>query len=632
MIEIYDIETLKSCFTYVGINKDTGEISKFVIHKDKDEHLALVKHILSLSGMVGFNNNSFDYPIIHHFLKNYKRWKTPEEIIDNIYLKAQEIITKQNLPQFSNFTIKASECFVSQLDLFKLWHYNNPARSCSLKALEIAMNFSNVMESKVPHTKEDITLEEVEDILEYNLNDVEATLEFYTRSREKIDLRKYIQDTQGIYCLNFPDVKLGEEILLNNYSKEIKADKWEIKKKRTLRNQIVLKDCISDKIQFKTKEFNKVLDKFKSSVITGTKDSFSESVIFKGIKIIYGTGGLHAATYSGVYTPNPDEVIKSLDVASLYPSLAIVNSYYPEHLGIEFCKVYKELLDSRLVAKKAGNTALSDAYKLSLNGAYGKSSDENSFLYDPKFTMQITLNGQLFMSMLIEELGMQIPEIKFILVNTDGFEVIIPKNKEVKYLEICKQWEEYTRLILEFTEYDKIVLADVNNYSAKYSNGKFKYKGKFEIDKVVGNEIAYHKDNSFKIIPIALSEYFFNGISVETTIKSHQNIYDYCGRQKFKSDSYGEIHFIDETSGIPVKNVQKQQKNVRYYISNKGSTFIKRYNKGGSEFINKGFQVTIFNKYVEKSFEEYDINYQYYIRECNKIIEQLENNQLALLL
>ena len=49
MIEIYDIETLKSCFTYVGINKDTGEISKFVIHKDKDEHLALVKHILSLS-------------------------------------------------------------------------------------------------------------------------------------------------------------------------------------------------------------------------------------------------------------------------------------------------------------------------------------------------------------------------------------------------------------------------------------------------------------------------------------------------------------------------------------------------------------------------------------------------------
>ena len=38
--------------------------------------------------------------------------------------------------------------------------------------------------------------------------------------------------------------------------------------------------------------------------------------------------------------------------------------------------------------------------------------------------------------------------------------------------------------------------------------------------------------------------------------------------------------------------------------------------------INKGYNVTPFMNYEEK--EDYDINYQYYINECNKIIEPIE--------
>ena len=147
----------------------------------------------------------------------------------------------------------------------------------------------------------------------------------------------------------------------------------------------------------------------------------------------------------------------------------------------------------------------------------------------------------------------------------------------------------------------------------------------FEIDK------EYHKDPSFRIIRLALSDYFVKGIAVEETIKNHKNIYDFCGRQKFKSDSYGEIAWIDyDQSGNPYKQQQKQQRNVRYYISTGGSTFIKRYTKGTSEYINKGYTVTIFNKYKELPFDEYGINYSFYIKECYKEIEQIENKQLEL--
>jgi len=156
--------------------------------------------------------------------------------------------------------------------------------------------------------------------------------------------------------------------------------------------------------------------------------------------------------------------------------------------------------------------------------------------------------------------------------------------------------------------------------------GKVKYKGAFEVDKVVGSEPAYHKDNSFRIIPLAISEYFVKRIPVEETVKNHTNIYDFCGRQKFTKDSYGQIHYLDVDKQIS----EKQQKNVRYYISNKGATFYKYYNKGTNEVINKGYKVTIFNNYDEK--DNYDINYNFYIRECYKILDTIEDKQLKLLL
>ena len=73
-----------------------------------------------------------------------------------------------------------------------------------------------------------------------------------------------------------------------------------------------------------------------------------------------------------------------------------------------------------------------------------------------------------------------------------------------------------------------------------------------------------------------------------------------------------------------------EQKNVRYYISNKGSKFIKFYNKGTSEIINVGYQVTIFNNFIDKPINEYNINYQFYIKEAQKEIDTIIDKQLKL--
>lgn len=634
MIVIYDIETLKSVFTYTALDIKTNIKYQFVLHKDRNDWFNFINHLHQCKGQIGFNNVNFDYPIIHYILKNAYRWSSlfnVETIIKLIYQEAQRIIDSQNSDNFNEIVaIKQKEVKIPQLDLFKLWHYNNKARSTSLKALEISMNFPNVMEMEIEHTNENITISDVDQILEYNLNDVLATYEFYKKTVElgKIDLRKKIISKFGLPCINWNNGKIGEQLILKLYCEKTGKNIWDVKKLRTHRSIIHLKECIPPICNFKSKEFNAWIDYIKNKSITETKGALEYSVIYKGHKYDMGLGGEHGFHKRGVYESNDKYIIKSCDVSSLHPNLPLVFGFYPEHLGPEFLEVYgNNIVGVRLAEKakpkKEQDKAIIDGYKEAANVPYGKSNEINSFLYDPLYTMKTTIASQVVISMLAERLA-DIPDSQILMSNTDGLEIIIPREYENLYYEICKQWELETKLVLEFVDYSKMWCRDINNYGCVTTDGKIKNKGCFEVDKVIGGEPAYHKDNSFRVIRIALEKYFLHNIPVEKTIKEHTNIYDFCGRQKFKKDSYGQIHYIKENKEI----VEKQQKNVRYYISNKGCTFMKYYNKGTSEVINKGYSVTIFNKYLEKPFEKYDINYNFYITECYKEINLIQNKQL----
>ena len=316
MVVVYDIETLKGCFTYTAINKDTKEVYQYVLHKDLFQLEELANHLKYCQGQIGFNNIGFDYPIIHYFLNNHYSWwnnlKTglinEQEIINLIYNKAQEIIQAQNDDKFAN-QIREKDWKIHQLDLFKLWHFNNKARKTSLKALEIAMNFPNVMEMEIEHTKEDITLKEVNHILEYNLNDVMATYEFYLKSKDKIDLRKQLNKTYNISCLNWSDSRIGEQLILKLYCDKTGQSIWDVKEMRTYRPNIDFKSLIFNYIKFDSVEFNKLLTKLKSTSISKTKGGFEESVIYKGFKYDLGQGGIHGCIKAGVYESNEDYII-----------------------------------------------------------------------------------------------------------------------------------------------------------------------------------------------------------------------------------------------------------------------------------------------------------------------------------
>ena len=62
---------------------------------------------------------------------------TGQEIAQDIYEKAQALINNTNSDGKQFNTIADKNKYIRQIDLFKIWHYNNKARATSLTFSEV---------------------------------------------------------------------------------------------------------------------------------------------------------------------------------------------------------------------------------------------------------------------------------------------------------------------------------------------------------------------------------------------------------------------------------------------------------------------------------------------------------------
>jgi hypothetical protein len=443
-------------------------------------------------------------------------------------------------------------------------------------------------------------------------------------SKSQIDLRGSLTREYGINLFSASETKISKELFSLFLSQQTGIRKWELKQMQTHRTKIDVKDIILPYIEFKTATFQTLLRKFKEAVVypDNTKGGFKYSIRYKGVTSEFGLGGIHGARQKEIFNSTKDMVIMTSDVVSFYPNLAIRNKWAPAHLPQkEFCDQYEWFFDERRKISK--KDVKNYVYKIILNSTYGLSNDENSFLYDPQFTMSITINGQLSLSMLYEMIAEEIPNAIPLMQNTDGLETMIPREYEDKYYEICKRWENITSLELEHGKYSKMIIGDVNNYIAVTEDGKSKCKGRFEYE-----NLALHKNKSFLIIPKALHAYFVEGISPEEFLENNRNIFDYCGGVKIKGDWKFVEHSI--TNGEFRKN--DLQNTLRYYISNSGSKIIKTHLNDGREIqVESGeWMQKLFIDYKELDWDDYDVNLKFYLRRIRKEIDGLEPKQLSL--
>lgn len=617
IVQVYDIEIFPNCFSLTIKNTETKEFQFFELSNRKNNLVDLVPLFLDKRYIFcGYNNIHYDNPIVN-FIIEYKETLKKSTRLDIEY----------NLFQLSQTIIKGD------LEKWKRWKYANNFETLDLltmlfsqklrvglKEMQVTMKYSNVQEYdgdfEAPIPEEDIPK-----MIQYNINDVNSTEELLYRCENDIKLRLNIEEEYGIKALNKDGVNLGMEILKTKYLEKTHKTWNDIKDLRSPCDKIALNEIILPFIKFDNPILKDLLNEMKQQVVSPDRKGYNKHFLMDNLEYSVGVGGIHSVNKPSIFIAKEDEVISDVDVASLYPSLIIEYGFYPPHLGKEFLEVYKGIKDERIEAKHNGNKLKNLTLKLSINGLSGNLQSEFSWCYSPKTVMRIRINGQLLLLMLAEKLisiGCQI-----IQANTDGLFVLRKKKDEQKFKDVCKWWENLTRLELEEDRFERFYQFAINDYLGViegYKDSKnpklLKKKGLF-IDNV-----TLGKGMQPMIIPKAINANLADNIPVEETIRNCKDINEFITYQK-----------VDKKFTVQYMNKFITHIN-RYYVSTNGGYLYKCEVEGNKivKFANMltASGVTLCNDITAiKEFPK-NINYKYYIKEANKILAKLKIQEQGL--
>lgn len=692
---VYDIEVFQNIFHCSAINTETKEIHKFEISPRKNQLSELISFFKQVNSPVswndnyttncsidsdkifcGYNNLHYDNPVINYIIEyEHVLAERPVPVITNSIFNLSREITNsgENIEKWKRWKYQV---WFDSFDILTML-YSNKLR-VGLKEIQVTMQYKNVQEFVCDWSKP-LPIEDFDNMIDYNINDIESTSALLDRCKKDIDLRLAIEDEYGVKVLSKDGVNIGMKILTHKYLEKTGLTWWDIKDLRSPQAYIPLKDVILPFIKYDSPILKSVLDEMKTQVVSPGRKGYEKNFVFGGLRYTVGVGGIHSKNDPEIIIPAEDEMLIDIDVASLYPSMLIEYGFYPKHLGPEFLEVYSQIRSERIEAKHNGDKIKDSTLKLALNGLSGNLQNEHNFCYSPFAVMQIRINGQLLLLMLAEklvELGCRIVQ-----ANTDGLFVLLKKSIYDKVNIVCREWEQLTKLTLEEDRFEAMYQYAINDYIA-VKEGYAKKKHEFRdftavMDPKTGDHIKYGATNakgetyrnmdeirkdyiktkgmfitevllgkglSPKIIPEAIIKYFIDEIPVEDTVKGCTDIKKFLMSEKTGKQWHVEYmnqeiqrtnRFYASTNG----GYLWKWKNVEQPESYKWNDNIKTYQEDNSKPLKEQKQyqnmltasgVTLLNTFDEKPIEDRKINYRYYLRECYKIIEDLKPRQLSL--
>lgn len=641
IVYVYDVEVFPNVFHCTVKNTETGELHKFEISCRRNQLDELVEFFHTVNTkytfgdlyttdikldtnilFCGYNNLHYDNAIINYIIDCYNimKYKGYRDICRSVFNLSKVITTSSEDDNSAWRKWKYMICFDS-FDILTML-YSNKLR-VGLKEIQVTMQYKNVQEF-VADWQADLPENQIDSMIDYNINDVNSTEELLNRCKKDIDLRIAIEDEYGVRVLSKDGVNIGMKILTQKYLEKTGQTWWDIKDLRSPMSVIPLNNVILPFIKYDSPILTRVLNDMKSQIVSPSRKGYENKFVFEGLQYSVGVGGIHSVNKPEIIIPKEDEMLIDIDVASLYPSMLIEYEFYPKHLGPEFLEVYKQIKDERIEAKHNGNKVKNETLKLALNGLSGNLQNEHNFCYSPFAVMQIRINGQLLLLMLAEKLTQL--GCRIVQANTDGLFVLLKKDVYSKVNNVCREWEQLTRLTLEEERFKAMYQYAINDYFAITEDDKVKEKGMFITTVKLGKGLTP------KIIPKAVINFFKNGVSVEETIKGCQDIRDFLMSEKTGKQWHVEY------------NNKEQQRTNRFYASTNGAYLWKWKEKDTNRFdisipcpTEKQYQnmltasgVTLLNYLDDKPIEERKINYRYYIMEAYKIIRELKPLQMSL--
>lgn len=457
----YDFEVFEHDWLVVIIDTDTKIEHEFIndapgLIQFYNEHKQDI--------WVGYNSRHYDQYILKAIICGF----TPQEINHWIIIKRE--------PGWKFYK-----------DFWKITLFNFDAMTNKFRSLKQLEGFQghDIQETTVPfNTDRQLTGDEIIEVLKYCRHEVHETIHIFMET-----ISEFESQVELLKMFNMPlkqisktKAQLAAVILEAQQPKVEREDEFDFSFPSTIR----------------INKYTQVLDFYKEN-----KDY---SKVFEldvaGVLHLFAWGGLHGARNNYIGTGH----FLNIDVASYYPALMIEYAYLSRN--VKDPKKFTEIRDRRLEYKAAKDKRQAPL-KIVINGTYGAMKDKYNGLYDPLMANNVCIGGMTLLLDLIEKLE---PHCDIIQSNTDGVLVKLRNYDDYDLIDdICYEWEQRTKMELEFDEFTKVIQKDVNNYILVDAAGNYKAKGAY-VKKL--NPL----DNDLPIVNEAIVNWFVKGIDPEETI------------------------------------------------------------------------------------------------------------------
>lgn len=406
------------------------------------------------------------------------------------------------------------------------WTFSDALRKIKLNIFDVIQSFRSLKELEgfmlddIRETTVDfriereLTDEEIEEVLFYNRHDVLETMNVFEQNHL---LKKPNDMAPLLHLLNMyhlpidriskTSAQLTTEIL--GAERQEYNDEWDLQ--------------IPDTLDIMRYKF--VLDWYLNPR-NRNSDAYLECEI-ANMQCVFGWGGVHGSR-NGIILKN--RAIIDADATSLYPSIMLRYNLISRSIPRAGVQRFREIVDTRVKAKKSGDKNTANALKICVNALYGVSRDKTSPVFDPRNGISVCVAGQLLLLDYVEHLE-RIPSVVFLQLNTDGVFFTYDNTDETFDLidAATREFEKRTGLNMEFDDYKDIYQANVNNYVAISVDGDIHAKGALFKAK---NRL----DNDMPIIREAIYGYVVNGVPIETTIHSERMLWKFQKIVKLSSN------------------------------------------------------------------------------------------------
>lgn len=608
---IYDVETYRNYWIVSFKCPDSGKVVCFERSPDKDFDGEKLRWMMFKFCTVGFNSQAYDTLMTFAASQGFScdRLKQISDAIIQGEMRPHEIQKE--------FKFRVPFELINQIDLIEVAPLEG-----SLKLYAARLQAERLQD--LPFNPDKVlTRDEAQVIKHYNVNDLDNTILLYKELLPEIKLRETLGTEYNQDLRSRSDAQIAEAVICSELTKIT----GKYPDKANFAPEFVQYQA-PHWIGYVSPELRAAVDAIEAARFyldgngspmwpAGLGEPNGDSWALKARvgATVYklGMGGLHSQESQVAHIADAETLLLDRDVASYYPRIILNERLYPKHLGTAFLDVYEGLVNKRLAAKKAKQTTIANALKITINGGFGKFGNKYSRLYSPNLLLQVTITGQLALLMLIEMI--EFHGIPVVSGNTDGIVIKCPKARYDDLLNIIAMWEKITGFETEETRYKALYCRDVNNYFAVKEkgdeNGKLladrlgvKVKGSYsEVGSALNSVLSKNAENL--VCSDAVLHALTNGTPVRETIEACKDVRRFTTVRRVNGGA--------EKNGVFIGKV------IRWYHAKDCPGRIRYITNGNAVGKSEGAKPLMD---LPPSFPT-DVDFEYYVAEAERILEDV---------